>query len=56
MYMITNYDRFWNYGKTFTDFKTALMIYEILNDDTNIIEYFGKGYERQIVWSKEMWN
>jgi hypothetical protein len=52
--MITNYDRFWNYGKTFKDFKTALMIYEILNDDTNIIEYFDDKYERQVVWSKEM--
>jgi hypothetical protein len=26
-----------------------------LNDDTNIIEYFDDKYERQVVWSKEMW-
>jgi hypothetical protein len=55
MYVICNYDWWWRYPRTFNDFHTAYMKYELLNDETNIIEHHTKdGCE--VVWNKDMIN
>lgn len=53
MYLIVSYDRFYKYPKMFTTFMHAFMIYEILNDENNIIEYYDKFNNRQIVWKSD---
>lgn len=56
MYIIVNYDRFWKHDRAYSCFLDAFMRYELFGDDTNVIEYYGDNYERQVVWSKEMFN
>ena len=55
MYIIANYEKWWRYPRTFTTFKLAFMIYEILYDYDNVIEYHDEDGIK-IVWSKEMFN
>ena len=53
MYTIVNYDAWWKYPKTFNDFNTAYMMYELLGDINSSIEFFDFETEtRQVVWDK----
>lgn len=54
--MIVNYQDNYKYHKTFNNFISAFMIYEILNDECNIIEHYDKNYNRTVVWKKEYEN
>ena len=55
MYFITNYDAWWKYEKSFTDFKSAMMIYDCLGDINNSIIYVDmESGVKQIVWDKSI--
>jgi len=53
VYLISNYDKWWKYEKVFSNFKSAFMVYQCLNDKYNTIEYidFETGI-KQVVWDK----
>lgn len=54
MYIIVNYDRWWKYPQTLDNFNSAFMLHQLIGDENNIIEYYNKNYEREVVWSKKM--
>lgn len=56
MYLIVNYKSWWRYPESFRNFRDAFDVYEQLQGDDNIIEYYNSDYRRTIVWSKGMIN
>lgn len=56
MYIVVNYKSFIKYPKTFYKFNDAFMVYQLLNDLDNIIEYYDDEFNRQIVWCDEYEN
>jgi hypothetical protein len=52
MYLIVNYDRFWRHEEIFSDFNKAKRIYNKINDQYAVIEYYSKEYRRKVVWPK----
>ena len=53
MYFIVNYDLFWKHPQTFKTFNEAFKEYKNLGDENSMIEYYGPGYKRQLVWCEK---
>ena len=51
MYFIVNYDSWQKYEKSFSDFQSAFMIWELLGDINNKIEFIDEDV-REIVYEK----
>lgn len=51
MYNIVNYDLWWKYPKSFSDFMSAFLVYNKLSDINSSIEFYDfESNTRQIVW------